>query len=122
AGIDPGRLRVFADLDPLVFKGRSQDREPFTRTDPLTEYPFVDVDARQRLGVLRGEHLTQPEQSAGVVAVVVAEYHLFDVGQVDTQLACIVEHGVRPVAGIEQDLAPVNFDQRSVAPFADTAT
>jgi hypothetical protein len=54
-----------------------------------------------------------------VVAVVVAEDDLGDVGQLDTQLESILQHGLGPRAGIEQQTVSVGLDERGEAPLAD---
>ena len=71
--------------------------------------------AAERLGIFA----PQRHQTAGVIGVVVAEDHFVDSGEIDLQLARVLENGVRSGASIEQDRAAIHGDHGGKAPLAD---
>src|SRR5689334_9012914 len=54
-----------------------------------------------------------------MIAVIVAEDHVGDGGEIELQLLHVLPHGVGPCSCIEEDAAPTGFDKSRETPFAD---
>src|SRR4051812_40572316 len=61
------------------------------------------MDSGHRLGRLAGQLASQGQQPAGVVAMVMTQDHVSDAGEIDLQVTSIVQYGLGPESGIEQD-------------------
>ena len=85
----------------------------------LQKMPLPTWTRLKARGFLRAQLAAQGHQAAGVVLVVVAQHHVVDAGEVEAQLARVVEDGARTRAGVEQDPPAVDFDQGGEAPLAD---
>ncbi len=48
----------------------------------------------------------------------VAQNHVGDAGEVDPEVAGVLEHGFGAEAGVEQDSPPIGLDQRGEPPLA----
>jgi hypothetical protein len=68
-------------------------------------------------GLLR-QLTSQREQAAGVVAMVVAQDHVGDGGEIDPQVAGVLEHGFGTEAGVEQDPASIDVHQCREPPLS----
>ena len=84
-----------------------------------TEDALADVRPRERLRILFLQLAAQRRQPAGVIAMVVAQDHIFDVRKIDPHFARVREHRFRASAGIEEKAFTVDFDERRITPFAD---
>ena len=73
--------------------------------------PFGDVDANCRRSV---------HQSGGVIRVVVAEDDGVDVGEREAERLQVARDGVLVGAGVEEDAAAIDFDQRRESPLTET--
>jgi hypothetical protein len=77
------------------------------------------VSSCQGARIPAGERLSEGDEAAGMIPMVMAQHQVGDVGQIDAQLAGIVEHGLGAGPGIEQETTTVGLDQGREAPLAD---
>ena len=55
-----------------------------------------------------------------MVRVMMAQHDVGDGGEIDSQLAGVLQNGLGPLAGVEQEPSAIHLDQRAEAPFADS--
>ncbi|HEY1576525.1 MAG TPA: hypothetical protein VGF82_05555 [Terracidiphilus sp.] len=105
------RLVFFANGDHLIALAG------FRRT--AVEDAVRYMDNGKRLWIVLHQLATKREQAANVVPVIMRQNDFLHIRQVDVEVMCIPDHGIRVSAGIHEDTMAVHIDQRSETPFAD---
>jgi hypothetical protein len=80
------------------------------------------MDAAERSRVSLGQLPPQRHQPADVVRVVVCENDIGDRGEIDAEGFCVAQHGLGVVAGVDENAAAVDFEERRESPLTDAAT
>jgi hypothetical protein len=89
-----------------------------SRRRAAPEDAAAHVRDRERGGILLHQFPPQGEKARRVVPVIVSEDDLFDVGEIDLQVARILQDRVGMRAGVHQHPVPVRFDEAGEPPFA----
>ena len=103
----------------LAPRGRHEvEGSPLVRAAWI-ENSLADVRAGKRCRIGLHQSAPQRHQPAGMIVMIVAEHHVGDVGKIDVQLLGVVEHGLRPVAGVEKNSMPIHVHDGGKSPLAD---
>jgi hypothetical protein len=112
---------MFDELSPSCFEFLLQCDHPVLFTfgrRSAVKNAACDMHHRECRGICFHHLLAESYQPADMIRVIVRQDHLSDIGQINLQVACILQHGVGMGSSIQQNAMTIGFDKRRKSPLA----